>query len=157
MSSESDPEVVVRRKRVPKRVPAPDTARAGGSMSDPPPGLRDIIDPPPGRSADAQYGQYQPERVQEIGTDPPDFANNGAWGNTNSIRILNNLPRFRGTARHDEKHFVPGITLQTFLGSMDAHFVQHGITDDTEKLRIMFAQIEKETGTAVDIVRYFER
>ena len=67
--------------------------------------------------------------------------------------VLNDLPKFRGAPRANETDtFVEGIDVRTFFRSLENHFSHHNITTDEAKLRIVFNQIDKDTGNAIDLI-----
>ena len=73
----------------------------------------------------------------------------------NNMLILSNLSRFRGNLHSNEKHLTnitPEVNVRTFLRALENHYVTHNITDDDTKVRILFAQIDKTVGDAVDLV-----
>lgn len=70
----------------------------------------------------------------------------------NQLTVLNDLPKFSGNSRSHEVNFVQGINVKTFIRTLDNYFVQHQVTDDARKLQILFAQIDKEKGDAIDLV-----
>lgn len=70
--------------------------------------------------------------------------------------VMSNIPLFKGTARaHEKNSFVPGVGVKTFFRSLDNHFAQNNIQNDVAKLRILFANIDKNSGNAIDIANCF--
>ena len=75
--------------------------------------------------------------------------------NTRTVTILNDLPKFKGNARKQDIAFQPGIPLKTFLRTLQNYFVQNNIDEDNEKIRILFAQVDKTQGNAIDFLNVF--
>ena len=69
--------------------------------------------------------------------------------------ILNDLPKFKGNARPGEINFVEGINVRTFLRTLDNYYAQNEIDQDDQKIRILFAQICKTSGDAIDLVNSY--
>ena len=78
--------------------------------------------------------------------------------NNSNLVVLQNLPRFRGNLRASEKHrkdVTPSINVRTFLRALENHYSANRINDDERKLRILYAQIDKSAGDAVDLVNCY--
>ena len=72
-------------------------------------------------------------------------------GTVEQIAVVSGLPKFCGTLRDgDVKYRGPNI--KTFLRSLDNHFEQHQIINDNKKIQILFAQIDKDKGNALEVV-----
>ena len=73
-----------------------------------------------------------------------------------NLNVLNNLPVFRGNSRpHEVDSFVASVDVKTFFRTLDNHFDQYNIVDDAQKLRILFQQIDKNSGNAIDLVNLY--
>ena len=70
--------------------------------------------------------------------------------------ISGELPTFRGNPKPNERGSPPpGVNIKTFFRALDNHFIQQGIQSDEEKLRILYAQIDKTSGDAIDLVNCY--
>ena len=72
---------------------------------------------------------------------------------TGSVREhlkLNNLPRFKGNPRKNERNFVPGIDVKTFFMAIENHCINNGITDDADKINLFYGLVDKESGNAAE-------
>ena len=69
-----------------------------------------------------------------------------------NVLFLNNLPRFRGNLRPNERESsTPFIDVKIFLRSIDNYLTQNNITNNEQKVRILFGQIDQTSGDAVDL------
>lgn len=72
------------------------------------------------------------------------------------LTILDGLPTFRGNPRPNEVDtFTPSVNVKTWFRALDNHFLQNDIYSDEAKLRILFAQVDKNSGDALELVSVF--
>ena len=71
---------------------------------------------------------------------------------TNSITILNDLPKFIGNAKVGEQNFKTSINVKTFFRTLDNYFLTHNITDNSKRIQTLYALINKEQGDAIDLI-----
>lgn len=72
-----------------------------------------------------------------------------------AITVLTDLPKFRGNPRRGEANFHPGINVRTFFRTLDNYFSSNRICDDAKKTQILFAQIDKEHGDAIELANCY--
>ena len=75
-----------------------------------------------------------------------------------NFMLLQNLPRFRGNLRsheHNLTNVTPYLDVRSFLRALENHFESEGIQNDDQKLRILFAQVDKTVGDAADFINCY--
>ena len=83
--------------------------------------------------------------------------NEGAYSATHQITVINDLPHFRGNQREGEKDWEESIDVRTFFRTLENHYEQHGIVDDKKKIRILFSQIDKNKGNAIQLCNFLHK
>ena len=73
-------------------------------------------------------------------------------GATTNLTVLTDLPKFSGNPRSDEAPFKSDLDARTFLRALDSYFECHHIDNDQKKMHILFSQIDKKKGNAVNFV-----
>lgn len=72
------------------------------------------------------------------------------------LTIINDLPQFRGNPRANEvSTFAPGVDVRTFFRSLEGYFIHNNIVTDEAKIRILFQQIDKSSGDAIQLVNCY--
>ena len=71
---------------------------------------------------------------------------------TQNIAILNTLPTFSGDPRDTELHFKSETDARTFMRSLENYFSCNNITEDDNKLQVMFSLVDKRKGDALDFI-----
>lgn len=74
----------------------------------------------------------------------------------NNVLLLQNLPRFRGNLRsHEVDSPTPSLNVRTFFRSIENYFENNRIVGNDQKIRILFEQIDKTSGDAIDLVNCY--
>ena len=76
-------------------------------------------------------------------------------GSQSSITVLNELPMFTGNPKPGETPFKNELDARTFLRSVETYFHTHNITDNDQKVAILFNRVEKVRGDAIKLVTSF--
>ena len=74
---------------------------------------------------------------------------------TRNLTVLSELPRFSGYNRDDETPFHTELDARTFLRAIDTYCEINNITDDKTKIQILFSQIDKKRGNAIQLVTVY--
>ena len=73
-----------------------------------------------------------------------------------NLVILDTLPRFRGNLRQGEDpQGTSHMDVRTFLRSLEIQFGCRNITDNNQKVQLLFNQVVKNVGDAIDVVNAF--
>ena len=71
------------------------------------------------------------------------------------LTILDNLPRFAGARKATDTAYKTSLNVRTFFRSLDNYFAQNNISDNAKKVQVLFAQVEKDHGNAIDLINCY--